>query len=294
VSTQKVPTSGLSLPTSAVTGPPSDSFYSRWKPALDEPFREIGKPQNWPTKAEVQQAMQYGLGRESSVGASATSPDLMLHEVPTMDIQKRSVTGNTVASLRAILPEPTIRAYDKASPLTKETLAEGFLAARRSSVATLGMDLGRLTVSADKGQLTVSGMYDPKDDRMWADMKSPSAVVHESIHRGFEQLRKYAKETGDTELAKLVPSGHEDELFTRAMMVKHFGAVEENEGRYRYLKLTGRPIVGNKDAEKRNSSVLAQWKQGEEIARTQADRLNALEDAAAALSYKIHGQKGPR
>jgi hypothetical protein len=70
--------------------------------------------------------------------------------------------------------------------------------------------------------LSARGAFSPQKDAMWADTsENPSGVTHESIHRGFNELRKIRPE----EVRKIMGTWKEETL-TRAMMLKYYGDVE--------------------------------------------------------------------
>lgn len=124
---------------------------------------------------------------------------------------------------------------DTTSPLTgeqKSALWKAKLAADKSPVAALGFDLMKTQVTP-KGAgfpLTIAGAYSPKKDVIWADGSYESAPVHESIHRGMEELRKSAgDEAVDNALKDKFGVKLSEEIVTRAMMLKHFGDVEKTE-----------------------------------------------------------------
>jgi hypothetical protein len=111
------------------------------------------------------------------------------------------------------------------------------LAANRSAVAALGFDPRKFTYVPDiegEPKLTHAGQYSPAKDRGWADMRSPSAAVHESIHRGVELMRskgliaKTYEEAQKTD--KPYISDEREETLVRAMMLRYFGNVEEGGG----------------------------------------------------------------
>jgi hypothetical protein len=137
--------------------------------------------------------------------------------VPQMDIQTipfllRGGSGIGAGASRA--------------PVDKETsdnLYKGWLASKQSAVAGLGFDPHNMVVSPPSTtQLNVGGLYTPGSDNMWFDQQRyPEAAVHESMHRGIQQLRD----------AGTLPPGIDhsrEELLVRALMQRNFGDLERN------------------------------------------------------------------
>ena len=115
---------------------------------------------------------------------------------------------------------------DKTRPISRQQsddLMAAKLAADKSPIAALGMDLTRLQYSPPGAgpSLSARGAFSPSKDVMWADGSAPSAIVHESIHRGMNELRK----TKPEEFQKIAGEWKE-EILTRALMLKYYGDVE--------------------------------------------------------------------
>ena len=115
---------------------------------------------------------------------------------------------------------------DKTMPISREQsddLMAAKLAADKSPVAALGMDLTKVHYSPPgKGPaLTIRGAFAPKQDIMWADGVAPSSIVHESIHRGMNELRKAKPDE-----FKKIAGDWEEEILSRALMLKYYGDVE--------------------------------------------------------------------
>lgn len=145
---------------------------------------------------------------------------------------------------------------------TSDALMKGYLASRHSAVAGLGFDPHQTVISpqSDKA-LNVAGMYQPAGDKLWFDKQAqPEAVVHESMHRGMNQLRQ----------AGMMPEAANnirEESLVRALMMNKFGNLELPWSDKTDIQ-EGRPYV--------DSPVLKQ-----------------LEDAAAQL-YAKKQPRGPR
>ncbi len=116
---------------------------------------------------------------------------------------------------------------DKTRPISREqsdTLTATKLAADKSPIAALGFDLTKLHISPPGSgpALTARGAFSAQKDSMWADTsENPSAIVHESIHRGMNELRKAKPD----EFQKIAGEWKE-EILTRALMLKYYGDVE--------------------------------------------------------------------
>jgi len=116
---------------------------------------------------------------------------------------------------------------ERVSPEVADQLFEGWVAAKKSPIAALGFDPDKLVTAGKSAtgddKFTLGGTYSPKKDMMFTTGQNNSTYVHESIHRGIEILRKAGK----------LPEGfdkHDEEIFTRALMLKHFGDVEKGRG----------------------------------------------------------------
>ena len=115
---------------------------------------------------------------------------------------------------------------DKTKPISREQsdiFMAAKLAADKSPVAALGMDLTKLHYSPPGSgpSLTARGAFNPQKDVKWADSENPSTIVHESIHRGMNELRK-AKPDDFQKIA----GEWKEEILTRALMLKYYGDVE--------------------------------------------------------------------
>lgn len=108
-----------------------------------------------------------------------------------------------------------------------ERLQAAWLAAQSSPLAALGFDPRAMVTAPSKmtegRDLTLGGSYSPKEDRIFTTGKFDSTFVHESIHRGIAKLRK----------AGLLPKEarlYNEEMLTRAFMLKYYGNIEEGRG----------------------------------------------------------------
>jgi hypothetical protein len=121
------------------------------------------------------------------------------------------------------------KAFDEHAPLSapqemdqeqRDRLETAWLAANKTALGSLGFDPRNIaSTPATKGATSLGGFYSPKNDQAWYNERYPSAVVHESIHRGINKLRDAGK----------LPDWFkksDEERFTRGMMLKHFGDIE--------------------------------------------------------------------
>lgn len=111
----------------------------------------------------------------------------------------------------------------KLRKLLMEYYGRAALAANRSSIATLGYDPSRTVVDTEMGKSNFGGAYSPSKDAIYAVASDPSAIIHESIHRGLQKLRKNP-EIKD-EISK-VP----EEMIVRYLMAKLMGDPEKEGG----------------------------------------------------------------
>jgi two-component system, OmpR family, response regulator ChvI len=108
---------------------------------------------------------------------------------------------------------------------------KAWLASRRSAVSQLGFNVPKTTITDNPGvSASVAGLYGPTEDRLWFDLKYPAALVHESMHRGIQQLRAAGK-------LPFAVDFHTDEMLVRAMMLRHFGDIETVEPRSRHPQI---------------------------------------------------------
>jgi hypothetical protein len=157
----------------------------------------------------------------------------------------------------AAVPSPS-----PAGPVS-DNLMQGFLASRRSALAALGFDPHHMAIgNAPPTNWTTGGQYTPSSDQIVSTGQYPSTTVHESMHRGIQELRA----------AGMLPSdmGDEEEA-VRAQMLGNYGDVE-----------LGRGSLGDMQVE--NARYFRSHFPG---------RVDALEAAAAKLYAQQH-PRGPR
>ena len=115
----------------------------------------------------------------------------------------------------------------------RDQILNNWQAAQKSPVAALGFD-PRVTVHTDlkpgdKGY-NLGGLYTPGKDTLWYSTDHEDSVVHESMHRGIEQLRKSGN-LPDEVKEYIKTHDNAEEYLVRGMMVKHLGDKELGAGK---------------------------------------------------------------
>lgn len=107
------------------------------------------------------------------------------------------------------------------------TFTQAALAVNRNPIAALGFDPSRTVMDLVMKGANVGGAYEAKRDAIYAniDAADPSSVVHESIHRGIEKLRKDSPEA--KELLSRLPN---EEYVVRWLMKDLAGDPEKGSG----------------------------------------------------------------
>lgn len=167
---------------------------------------------SFPTNAQIKEERAYG-----TPGPQAGQ---FFPEVTSKDILKAGTLDKTEDLVNAAKPNP-----DKPLSAKDADIMYGAkMLAAYSPIASLGFDESRMSISsADQPRLTLGGLNSRKEDNVFAAMRYPSSAVHESIHRGIAKLAE-----GGSDLAKSL-SHYENEIVTRAIMLRQFGDVEANE-----------------------------------------------------------------
>jgi hypothetical protein len=101
--------------------------------------------------------------------------------------------------------------------------ARAALAVGRSSIATLGFNPKDTILANEKNQAEVAGFFNPVGKKAYVGMDNPhgSTIVHESMHRGFKEIKK------DPEIQALFDRlGVREEIAVRALMYGKMGNVE--------------------------------------------------------------------
>jgi hypothetical protein len=117
--------------------------------------------------------------------------------------------------------------WPKESPAGAELLQSAHLASLRSAIMGLGFDPRRLTVDFG-GPKNLGGFFVPGQDMMWATARHPSAIAHESLHRGLDKLRK-ADVLSPEERFFL---DKDEESIVRYIMAKQMGNPEPGAGEF--------------------------------------------------------------
>lgn len=114
-------------------------------------------------------------------------------------------------------------------------------ASTRSALATLGFNPGRTAIEVSGQRYNVGGLTQPEGEAsMWVNASSPSAMVHESIHRGIYMLTRFehTKDEANKILKKLddykpfkVGNQDSEELAVRQIMRTVMGDVESKDPR---------------------------------------------------------------
>lgn len=239
-----------------------------WLPWISGPQAKNASPlqrTDYPSAADVQSARSadamYGY-------AGGSSQPRIVPDIHTIIQLQGPISGPTPPSQTALPQKIPPRAAVPQS--ISDQMYAGWLGAQRNAVSALGFNPANIQVTPavpNAPNLNVAGLYSPASDNLWYDSRFPSAVVHESMHRGIQALRQAGLTTVGTS-----SNFYPEETYVRALMAKNFGDVE----------LGG----GNAGDE--------QVRQGQEFLKNHADAISALEDAAAKLYRQRDHKMGPR
>lgn len=108
----------------------------------------------------------------------------------------------------------------------RNVMMQAALAANRSPIAAMGFDPSRTVIDTVIKNPAIAGWYRPDADRMYATTDDPSAVVHESTHRGFKMLRDKYPEQVDNIMRKMP----DEEVVVRWLMNSKGGDPEHGTG----------------------------------------------------------------
>lgn len=190
----------------------------------------------YPSSADASNARQYeqayGTGNEAFVGGqrvnmwSLPGPEPKPARVEDFGNPTKAATDPRAANMLPGTPE------------TGDVYGAAQLAILRSPISAIGYDPGKFALDTKTGRdVTLAGMYSPKDDRGYSNTSYPGNLVHESTHRGLEKLRQ----------AGVVPEAiwkrlPDEESVVRYIMALHMGDPEKGRGdesdRQRYSGLT--------------------------------------------------------
>lgn len=190
----------------------------------------------------------------------------------------------------------------KVDPNTRNQMHKNVIAAGKSAVSSLGMDLRKFATSdqSHTDVLNILGAYFPdarnmagdvlkKRDSGWWDQKEEAALVHEATHRGFFKLRSQDPEAWSALVKKfkqdqrIPPEAKSEEHLVRALMMRNFGDIEQQGDRRILRKLAGDEYM---KTYKGNSQI-------KEARQIPQDVLDEFEAAAANLIARKQ-PKGPR
>ena len=145
----------------------------------------VPPPQGYPNADDVAQARNVDAAYGSPAAAYVQPPYGGLMASPHTGDDIEDTFARMDASKKNPLPSGAV------SPGVSDNLMQGYLASQRSALAALGYDPRHMTIGdAPPDKWTVSGSYYPKTDQILSTGVYPSTTVHESMHRGIEQLRQ--------------------------------------------------------------------------------------------------------
>jgi len=98
------------------------------------------------------------------------------------------------------------------------------LAVNRMPIAALGFEPRKAAMDVQLGKANLGGLYSPSEDTMWVNSTYPSALVHESTHRGINLLR------GNPEAKQILGDMPNEEAIVRYLMAKQGGDDEKGLG----------------------------------------------------------------
>ena len=235
-------------------------FFNRLVGGIDSPVH-VPDDKKYPDNTDAHFARQF----QQTYGDPVAVFDLAGAKTKKLDTDElidkyHDITGRAFRTVAAT----------KATPDEQDNILKNWIAAQKSPVAALGFD-PHVTIHTDTKdeKLNLSGFYRPSIDTLWYDDAHQDAAVHESIHRGIEQLRKAGMLPAETKKAMDVMDswdsahGGGEELMVRALMARHFGDIEKSGGN-----------VGDAQVEAGKA-----WAKHEDIAKG----LDALEAAATKL-----------
>lgn len=176
------------------------------------------------------------------------------------------------------VPMPAARvSYPSHYGIDPDLYAKAALAVEGSGLAKLGFDPNRTVLGNNEmsmGNSVIHGLQLPESDEMWVYAKDPSAIVHESIHRGIEKLK------GSPFWKKEFDEFSQDpynEYVVRQLMENKMGDPEAN--------------IGKLSEQQRNN---ARWAFNQSsYANQRTKTLQQMEDAAAQYIAAKH-PGGPR
>ena len=181
-----------------------DRLFGKEQPVS---YGRVTPNQAWPSQEDLATSRMYDLTYGSSVAPTLTE-GAQINRPAFSQVQKAFDEHAPLSASQAISPEQ------------RDRLETAWLAANKTALGTLGFDPRNIaSTPATKGATSLGGFYSSKNDQSWYNERYPSAVIHESIHRGINKLRDAGK----------LPDWFkksDEERFTRGMMLKYFGDIE--------------------------------------------------------------------
>jgi len=224
---------------------------------------------NYPTSEDVDFARKYdySYGQPWAPEFEGKSARIQMGDPNKTPYEAMRV--GAAGSMSTVPPES-----NQQDPL-KDFYAKAALASEGSALAKLGFDPNKAAVDVlsdpKKYQIAIGGLYQPKDDKVYANAYYPSSIVHESIHRGIQKLQESPH--WKPEFEDLV-KGNDNEMLVRHLMEEKMG----------------NPEVGFGDKERDKARFLYN---GSLLDDKRRKLLNQMEEAAANLiAQKRPG--GPR
>jgi hypothetical protein len=250
-----------------------DSWLSRLFGASPAPVYSPPKDTSWPDSSKADMAMRsYGSPAAAFVAPAVRDPsysrEARAPQEPEYSGRVRSAANpdalafamrlNAVNPLDVMKPKPM-------DAKTQKDMADAYLASQKSALAALGFDPRKMIVGTDKAAQSqdwaINGMYKPDRDAMFTTGRHPNTIVHESMHRGVEQL---------IAAGMLQPVADEERLI-RANMQNSLGMIEQGK---------------SSDREVTRGKMFLESEKG----RSEIDRIEAL--AAQLIAQRT--PRGPR
>lgn len=112
--------------------------------------------------------------------------------------------------------------FKETKELLKDRFAKAALAVNRDPIASLGFSPNRIMIDTVLDKANIAGMYMRDQDKIYSNMSSHSNIVHESIHRGLEQLFQRSPEAVEAFNKMKIDEEH----IVRHLMTKTMGNPE--------------------------------------------------------------------
>lgn len=234
-----------------------------------EPFKlpesNPGAPNSDDVKFALENEFAYGTSYDSFSKGKVTiaAPPIRGKLGPEMD---NLISNLKVQNVPEDLQSAVGEAYTKTALMTK-----------KSAIAALGFDPAKIAVEWGNRDVTVAGFYSPKVDSMYVNQHYYDTMLHESMHRGFEILRK---EGTLTDKEKEFIGLNTEELAVRHLVQEHAKTEVpplDNKTEGAHLERQGQYAFSNENI----------------VTRERKAMLNTLEKKAADLIAKKH-PGGPR